>query len=126
VKLFRDRLSVSETDAKSWKSFWKEFTRHEVKWLTLFEQTFTQFGTTYRDARAVLDETSQEGLEEIKADFLSGASIKNEGIYVDYDETLHSCVEPGAIPEHRTSAQMLLDLGDLFEKSLKETGTLSS
>ncbi len=121
VKLFRDRLAASGTNAESWKSFWKEFRTHERKWLTPFEQTFADLGTTYRDAKALLDEESQRALEEIEADFRSSASTKNEGLYVDYDENLRSFVEPGAIPEHRERARTLLNLGDLFEKSLKET-----
>ena len=69
---------------------------------------------------------AEHSLEEVEADFRSGASIKNEGFYVDYDENLHSFLEPGAIPEHRARALMLLDLGDLFEKSLRETSAQSS
>lgn len=80
-----------------------------MKWLTPFEQTFIDLGTTYRDAKAMLDENSRKGLEEIEADFRSGALTKNEGLYVDYNENLHRFLEPGAIPEAR--ARVLLDWG---------------
>jgi hypothetical protein len=81
VKLLRDRNAApTTTDADGWKSFWKEFSTHEVKWLTPFEQTFADLGTTYSDAKALLDENSRKGLEEIEADFRSGASIKNEAL----------------------------------------------
>jgi AbiV family abortive infection protein len=126
VKLLRDRLAASDTSAESWKPFWKKFTTHELKWLTPFEQTFIDLGTTYRDAKALLDENSRKGLEEVEADFRSGASTKNDGLYVDYDENLHSFVEPPAIPDLRARVRMLLDLGDLFEKSLRETSAQSS
>jgi AbiV family abortive infection protein len=127
VKLLRDRNAApTTTDADGWKSFWKEFSTHEVKWRTPFEQTFADLGTTYSDAKALLDENSRKGLEEIEADFRSGASIKNEALYVDYDENLHRFVEPGTIPEHETRALTLLELGDLFEKSLRERSRQSS
>lgn len=126
VKLLRGRLAASATDPESWRSFWKAFRTHAEKWLTPFEQTFTDLGTTYQDAKAFLDENSRKGLEQIEADFRSGASIKNEGFYVDYDENLHSFIEPGANSRHRARTLMLLDLGDIFEKSLRETSAQSS
>src|SRR5271170_3054404 len=60
VKLLRGRLAASATDPESWKSFWKEFRTHAEKWRTPFEQTFADLGTTYQDAKALLDENSRK------------------------------------------------------------------
>ncbi len=120
VKLLRDRLTASDADAASREPFWKQFRSHVLKWRIPFEQSFTYLGTTYREAIAQLDENTRRGLEDLEADFRSGALIKNEGLYTDYDENLQSFVAPEAIPEQR--ALMLLELGDLSEKILRETG----
>jgi len=121
VKLLRDRSAASETDADSWRSFWKQFRKHELKWRALFEQSFAYLGTTYREAKELIDEKSRSGLKDIEADFRSGASIKNEGLYVDYDENLRRFVEPGSIPDLGERARSLLQMGDRFEESLRET-----
>ncbi len=120
MKLLGSMLGAQSLKGEVWGRFWVRFTNHREKWLTAFEQTFEDLGSTYEQTREILSNELRKYLEEVAEDFSSGASLKNLGLYVDYDQTLKTFLEPSQASDYDTRATQVIELGDIFEHSLRD------